>query len=79
MVFSCPGSSRQKRQKNKRTKKIRRQKDKIQRPKREFDIATSGQFRTVAMFYKFGGAGIKVDELGLRRTFCRFLASIGVG
>ena len=36
-----------KRQKDKKTK---RQKDKRQRPKREFDIAMSGQFRTLAMF-----------------------------
>ena len=36
-----------KRQKDKKTK---RQKDKGQRPKREFDIATSGQFHTHAMF-----------------------------
>ena len=27
------------------------QKDKGQRPKREFNIATSGQFRTLAMFW----------------------------
>ena len=39
--------------KDKNTKKRRRQKDKKtkrQRPKREYDIATSGQFRTLAMF-----------------------------
>ena len=32
-------------------KKAERQKDKRQRPKREFNIVTSGQFRTLAMFY----------------------------
>ena len=61
-----PKDKRQKRQKDKKTKKTknkktkkRRQKKrkdektkktKRQRPKREYDIATSGQFRTLAMF-----------------------------
>ena len=42
---------KEKRQK-KETKKTKRQKtkDKRQRPKRQFNIATSGQFRTLAMF-----------------------------
>ena len=49
------------RQKDKKTKrqkekeKKKRQKDKMtkrQRPKREFNIVTSGQFRTLAMFYQ---------------------------
>ena len=31
-------------------KQANRQNDKIQRTKREFNIATSGQFRTFAMF-----------------------------
>ena len=35
----------------KRQKYNKRQKDKKQRPKREFNIVTSGQFRTLAMFY----------------------------
>ena len=49
-------SKRQKtRQKDKKTKrqkdrKTERQTDKRQRPQREFDIVTSGQFRTLAMF-----------------------------
>ena len=38
-----------KRQKGKKTKK---QKDKRQTPKREFNILTSGQFRTLAMFFQ---------------------------
>ena len=47
---------RTRRQKDKKTrrqedKKTKRQKDKRQRPKKEFNIATSGQFRTLAMFY----------------------------
>ena len=33
--------------------KKERKKDKRQRPKREFNIATSGQFRTLAMFLPF--------------------------
>jgi len=37
-------------QKDKKDKKTNRQKDKSQRPKREFNIVTSGQFRTLAMF-----------------------------
>ena len=37
-----------KRQKGEKTK---RQKDKIPRPKREFNVVTSGQFRTLAMFF----------------------------
>ena len=49
---------RQKRQKDKKTKRQKRQKgkktkiqkDKRQTPKREFNILTSGQFRTLAMF-----------------------------
>ena len=32
-------------------KKTNRQKDKRQRPKRQFNIVTSGQFRTLAMFF----------------------------
>ena len=35
---------------HKKTKKTKRQKDKRQRPKREINIVTSGQFRTLAMF-----------------------------
>ena len=40
--------------KNKKTKrqKTKRQKDKDKRPKREFYIVTSGQFRTLAMFQR---------------------------
>ena len=40
-----------KRQKRQNDKKTKRQKDKTQRLKREFNIVTSGQFRTLAMFY----------------------------
>ena len=40
------------RQKEKKGEKTKRQKDKRQRPKREFNIVTSGQFRTLAMFLK---------------------------
>ena len=36
--------------KRKHDKKAERQKDKRQRPKREFNIVTSGQFCTLAMF-----------------------------
>ena len=32
-------------------KKAKRQKDKRERPKRDLDIETSGQFRTLAMFF----------------------------
>ena len=39
-----------KRQKDKKDKKTNRQKDKSQTPKREFNIVTSGQFCTLAMF-----------------------------
>ena len=44
-----------KRQKGKKTKqqKYEKTKDKRQRSKREFNIVTSGQFRTLAMFYWF--------------------------
>ena len=38
--------------KDKNTKKDEGKKTKRQRPKREYDIATSGQFRTLAMFLK---------------------------
>jgi len=56
-----------KRQRDKKTKKTKiqkkrqrdentkRQKDSWQRPKRQFNIVTSGQFRTLAMFYKHLG------------------------
>ena len=37
--------------KDKNTKKDEGKKTKRQRPKREYDIATSGQFRTLAMFF----------------------------
>ena len=54
-VIANVGIDKTKRQKDKKTKrqkdkKTKRQKDKRQRPKREFTIATSGQFRTLAMF-----------------------------
>ena len=39
-----------KKAKRQKDKKIKRQNDKRERPKREFDIVTSGQFRTLAMF-----------------------------
>ena len=51
--------------KTQKDKKTKRQKDKRQRPKREFDIVTSGQFRTLAMFlcdqvdFKGGNARLK--------------------
>ena len=35
----------------KKQKNTKRQKDKRQRTKREFNIVTSGQFRTLAMFF----------------------------
>ena len=38
-------------QKDKKTKKQKEKKTKRQRPKREFNIVTSGQFRTLAMFF----------------------------
>ena len=46
-------AKRQKWQEDKQTKnkKMKRQKDPRQRPKREFNIVTSGQFRTLAMFF----------------------------
>ena len=54
LSWSNVGQMREKaqRQIDKKTKK-KRQKDKRQRqrPKREFDIVTSGQIRTLAMFY----------------------------
>ena len=40
-----------KKSKRQKYKKTKRQKDKSQRPKREFIIVTSGQFRTLAMFF----------------------------
>ena len=39
-----------KKAKRQKDKKIKRQNDKRERPKREFDIVTSGQFHTLAMF-----------------------------
>jgi len=39
--------------KKKKDRKTKRQNDKRQRPKREFNIVTSGQFRTLAMFFCF--------------------------
>ena len=42
-----------KRQKGEKTETQNNKKTKRQRPKREFDIVTSGQFRTLAMFLIF--------------------------
>ena len=44
-----------KRQEDEKVKrqKTKRQKDKRQRLKREFNIVTSGQFRTLAMFFAY--------------------------
>ena len=50
---------KKRRQKNKtkngktKRQKYKRQKDKRQRPKREFIILTSGQFRTLSMFFQW--------------------------
>ena len=45
-----------KRQKDKKSKgqKDKKTKDNRQRPQRDFNIVTSGQFRTFAMFFKVG-------------------------
>ena len=50
-----------KRQKDKKTK-IQKKYKKIQRPKREFNIVTSGQFRTLAMFVKWLGWPKKFNQ-----------------
>ena len=42
-----------KRQVDKKTKGQKDKKSKRQRPKREFNIVTSGQFRTLAMFLEW--------------------------
>ena len=49
-VIAIQKNKKPKRKKTKR-KKYKKTKDKRQRPKREFNIAMSGQFRTLAMFY----------------------------
>ena len=49
LFVQLPNHRAEKDKKAKR-QKTKRQKDKRQRPKREFNIVTSGQFRTLAMF-----------------------------
>ena len=48
-------TKRQKWQKDKNTKRQKDKKDKRQRANREFNIVTSGQFRTLAMFKSYMG------------------------
>ena len=55
--------------KRQKGEKIKRQKDKRQRPKREFDIVTSGQFRTLAMFFVYNFSSDKTQAEPLSVIF----------
>ena len=68
--------SRHKDKKTKKTKTKRQKdkkiKDKRQRPKRKFNIATSGQFRTLAMFFFFLPLQVSniLDTLRYMHLYC---------
>ena len=48
----------QKKTKRRKGKKKKDKKTERQRPKREFNIVTSGQFRTLAMFFRHEVSGV---------------------